>query len=535
MQKVIYYFFFLCGIAFCGFFAFLVFFYFFDYDYFISQLLPFTSSNQQVHKLKNQILTPYKFQILRLLLFLMLSILITLLYFFYKFKQKILKIIDLRVDDYNQAKSQFKLLLKRLTRTQSLLLFIFLFFLLFVRGYWALKYPLTYDEIYIWEELVTRGLLVSVSYYPIHGNHILQTILVNSISFLDPVWALRLPSILSSFLLDFILWSYLYHKSKNFISAIIIVILFNLLYVNWIHSFLGRGYQLELLLALIIFIFYEKRWIEKFFYELVFLQILLLYTLPSGIFFLVPLWLFEWINFRCKYFVFNTLFTILGAMILYLPIVFFLNSESLFSGAYYQKIDWHEKMKFFNQIWQLPDIWNLSYILGLFFSILTFIYLKIQWKSWHKIFFLYLLLTILLGIITSFPAKAFMPLSFIIPLILIEMKLPKIFFIVLISFEIFLYISNIQEFEYQFKKHFDANLFAKNVFKLYPYSLKMNVRLNPNDLSDLYFLNLKHIYHNHQQRIELNENSNFILESVNIYSKGKVILQDNNMKLIRID
>lgn len=535
MQKVIYYFFFFCVIAFCGFFAFFIFFYFFDYDYLISQLLPFTSSNQQVNKLKNQILTPYKFQILRLLLFLILSILIAFLYFFYKFKQKVLKIIDLRIDFYNETKLLFKSLCKKLTRTQILFLFIFLLFLLFVRSYWALQYPLTYDEIYIWEEFVSRGLLVSMSYYPIHGNHVFQTILVNIISFLEPIWALRLPSILSSFLLDFILWSYLYHKSKNFFSSIIIVILFNFLYVNWIHSFLGRGYQLELLLALIIMIFYEKRWIEKFFYELVFLQILLIYTLPSGIFFLVSLWWFEWFSFKNKYLIYNILFTISFAFILYLPILFFLNIEVLFSGAYYQKIDFYEKMKFFNQIWQFPDIWNFSYIMGLFFSILTLIYLKIQWKSWHKIFFFYLLIAILLGIITSFPAKAFMPLSFILPLILIEMKLPKILFIVLILVEIFLYMSNIQEFEFQFQKHFDANAFAKKVYQKYPQSPALKIQLRPNDLSDLYFLNLKHVYHNHQQRIELNENSKFILENINIARKGKVMLQDNNMKLVWID
>ncbi len=502
-----------------------------NYETLISFLLPYTQSEHQIEKLKNQILTPYKFEILKYLLSIFFATVFLFFIWIYNIRSKLIFQIEVQWKIYQNLIQKVFNLLNHLKNAQKWTLCITFLTFTSLRIYFVFQYSLTYDEIYIWEEFVQRGFFVIISYYPIHGNHILQTLISLIFSFLEPIWALRLPSIFFAFCLDFLLFIWLYYKSQNFTKSLLAILLFGLLYVNFIHSFLGRGYQLGMLLSWIIFVFYERRWNTKFFYETIILQILLLYTLPSGLFFLIPFWI---LNYKQKLLK-TIILTGFGSSILYLPIFLFLNPKDLLSGAYYQKNTWNYQLKFFNQIWQFPDFWNIHYSVGLFITIFFFIILIRKWNFESKIFSIYLMMIISFGLLTSFPAKAFMPLSFLFPILFLWVELPKRHFLTLgigILTSLILIYSNKKEFETQFKNHFSAYEFAKQIYKIYPKNLSIQIELSPLNETDAYYLCLKHIYHQQELKVDLDAKSSIVLESIKLNSYGKIILKDENMKIV---
>lgn len=519
-------------------FFFLFFSLFKNYDALIQFLSPYLNSEQQLYKLKNHFLTPYRFEILRIFVPFVLLMLLISNWAIYKNRLKIITYLNNQILKYQLLTKQVYHLFQTLTQTQILILITIIFIINGLRFFWSLKYPLTYDELYIWEEFVQRGFLVSASYYPIHGNHIFQTLLVNFFSFLEPTYALRLPTVLFAFLMDICIWIYFYYRTKSFYSSLTILLIIDFFYVNWIHSFMGRGYQLGLLLSWIILIFYERKWISSFFYELILLQVLLIYTLPSGLFFLIPFWTLYWFEER-KTTVINVLWTCILTTFLYTPVLFFLNYQSLFSGAYYHSLSIHEKLIFFNQIWQFPDIWHIPTFIGIILSLIFMIFTFQQKKFIYTVFFLYLLLTTLIGLFTSFPAKAFMPLTFLIGFLIISIHFNSLKFVILTIVIALLYISNIQEFENQFQKHFEAHRFALEVYRQLPFNLKLKLNLSPYDDSDLYFLNLKHVYRKNGNSITIENHpqNNLILVSnqlpINKKINGKILHKDSNMQLIK--
>ncbi len=507
--------------------------FFYDYSTFIDYLTPLTQTEQQLFKLKNIYLTPQKFQILRVLGYLFWGILAIVGLVIYKnqssFKQK----IQYKFNLYTELFSYLKVFFQNLTLNQQYILLCFLLFLTCTRLFNLVYFPLTYDEIYIWEEFVRRGFWVIIAYYPIHGNHVLHTLIVNFFSFLGPIPALRLPSTIASLFLDLLILTWVFHKTQKLYLSIFAILILNLMYVNWIHSFLGRGYALAMTLCFAIWVFYEKNWIQKFFYELIVLQILALYTLPSTLFFLIPLWILTF-QYDFKLLRANLFLTVFGAFIVYLPILIFLNPTNIFQGAYYQHVSYNEKMIFFNQIWQIPDFWNMPFwIGGIFICSLLGLILKKDFGA--RFWGIYSIIAVLIGLNTSFPAKAFMPLSFIIPYLLSQFTLKIKWFAGLVSiFAVpFLLFSNYKEFTTQFQVHFQAYRFAHAIYKQYPHHLKLRLNLSALDYTDLYYLNLKHVYHERGYDCSIDSLSNLQLILSKDFQNGTIIYQDQNVKIIQ--
>ena len=502
-----------------------------DYENLVSHLKPFTTPHQ-LTKLKTIYLTSQKFNTLKIIIDFLLSIGVFLGIFLWIKQNPIEKKIVYKIRHYYELLLKTKEWVNYLPSIEKSIFFLVIIGFFVMRFFLAMIYPLTYDEMYIWEEFVSKGILVSISYYPIHGNHIFQTLLVKFFSFLEPVWALRLPSILASSLLDFFIFIYVYSKSNDFKKSILSVILFGLLYVNWLHSFLGRGYSIGLLFSFLILIIYEKNITKKFFWELVILQTLFLYTLPSAIFFLLPFWILEIKNgFNILK---NLIFTFFFTTLLYAPVLFFLHSHQLLNSAYYQENNFYSKLYFFNQLWQFPEFWNLPIAVGILIYVIFSIGLLIKKSYLGNFFLIYLNLSAAIGLLSSFPAKGFMPLSFLILYFIVystwtNQKAIGLIFPLITGFLLF---SNIKEFEKIFKKHFQAHQFAKIIHSKFKQELHLSVVLSPYDDSDLYFLALKHEYHKNRNKIHVDKESKLVLATIFTKINGNVVHKDENAQLV---
>ncbi|UOQ82971.1 hypothetical protein [Hymenobacter sp. 5414T-23] len=121
---------------------------------------------------------------------------------------------------------------------------LFLFIVLLGMLLYQVKYlPLGYDEIWTWLNFASRGILVSIAYYPAPNNHILYSVLSSITFYLDSgVVGLRLPSFLAALVLFWILLIVLYRLFKSNYVAVIGVCLFFSFYMIDYYSMNARGY-----------------------------------------------------------------------------------------------------------------------------------------------------------------------------------------------------------------------------------------------------------------------------------------------------
>lgn len=139
----------------------------------------------------------------------------------------------------------------RCTRFQKNALLLSLGFIAISRICYSTLFALQYDEAFAYIYLIEPGTLVSITYYPGPNNHILFSVIASVFdSFLPTIIALRLPSVLSSLLLWFLLWDWFYSKIRFDWALLLASTLLFLPAVN-LYSVMGRGYCLQLLFALI--------------------------------------------------------------------------------------------------------------------------------------------------------------------------------------------------------------------------------------------------------------------------------------------
>lgn len=139
----------------------------------------------------------------------------------------------------------------RCTRLQKNALLLSLGFMAASRVYYSMLFALQYDEAFAYIHLIKPGTLVSITYYPGPNNHILFSAIASVLdSFLPAIIALRFPSILSSLLLWFLLWDWFYSRIR-FEWALLLASTLLFLPATNLYSMMGRGYCLQLLLALI--------------------------------------------------------------------------------------------------------------------------------------------------------------------------------------------------------------------------------------------------------------------------------------------
>ena len=109
------------------------------------------------------------------------------------------------------------------------------------------------DEACSYLHFVREGVFLTITSYPVPNNHILFNAicaLLARLSFLPPVWVMRLPSMAAS-LLDYYLIFCLFKRWGDFRRAIVVVAGVAFVHILSYYSVQGRGYQLQLLFIVV--------------------------------------------------------------------------------------------------------------------------------------------------------------------------------------------------------------------------------------------------------------------------------------------
>lgn len=109
------------------------------------------------------------------------------------------------------------------------------------------------DEACSYLHFVRGGVLLTITSYPVPNNHILFNAicaLLARLSFLPPVWVMRLPSVAAS-LLDYYLIFCVFKRWGDFRRAMVVVAGVAFVHMLSYYSVQGRGYQLQLLFIVV--------------------------------------------------------------------------------------------------------------------------------------------------------------------------------------------------------------------------------------------------------------------------------------------
>lgn len=137
--------------------------------------------------------------------------------------------------------------------SQKIVLAISFMGLLASRLYYSAMFTLQYDEAFTYIHLVSKGVFTSAIYYPGPNNHVFFSELAAILhTGLPTLVALRLPSIVASLAIWFLLWQWLYTHTR-FGWAWLLATL-GMFIPSWaVYSVAGRGYSLQLLFILLVF------------------------------------------------------------------------------------------------------------------------------------------------------------------------------------------------------------------------------------------------------------------------------------------
>lgn len=357
-----------------------------------------------------------------------------------------------------------------------------------IRLWWMWYYPLSYDEVFIWERFVKRGLGVCVSYYPIHGNHLLQTLTTYILSFMGAWAALRLPSLIITMAMDALVFLYFYRRSSSLKISLIGTLCVVMAYVVWIHGLMGRGYAWGMFFCVTAFVMYRSTYFIRMQAEWILCNVLALYALPSSLFFLVLLHIANVLKGNTRKAIISVFAVGFLSFLLYLPILLMNDFNDLFSGAYYQGMN--DFIAYCDALFQIPLWWGLKGIGVVLTTIAVWLFLYM--RAWIALG--YLVFAIIIGATTAFPAKGFMPLIFFFVETAVHAgiiaRVSPWFAVGLL----FLLWSHKIEYEQVFGKHHAAYTFAFKVKARLPNLDGLMFDLSPDDDSDMYVLMLEHAY-----------------------------------------
>jgi len=183
---------------------------------------------------------------LLLLFFLIIIILLILIPIIIKKNYSIIRF------HFNTLISNNKIFLSNILNSKIYLLFIIPLLLNF---YLVISLPITYDEAWTYNNFISKGFLVSISYYPMPNNHVLYSLIasiVNLFSNTNSIVISRLVSSLFYFLSIFIFSKILFSRKEKFLNLHYLVLsLAPLTLITLYQSSLARGYSLLLFLFLI--------------------------------------------------------------------------------------------------------------------------------------------------------------------------------------------------------------------------------------------------------------------------------------------
>ena len=299
---------------------------------FIIQLINEQKYSEKIYK----IVTVNKFHYLQLFLLLVVFLLSILLYFF--------NLVYSYIKEY--ARDLF-LSIKRIIyyAVHTELKYVLIIPIL-ASIYFAINLPVFYDEAWTYINFTSKGILVSLSYYPAPNNHMLNSVISNftkHIFILSPLLRLRLSSIIATVLVWIVAFYFLLkYYNKN--TALLVVALASMMSINIDSSYMARGYaMLNLFFITTLLASFNiikensqnKQWIW--------------FAISSILgFFTIPSFLYPFLTLNLLIFIFNpkgilkqfisNIFILIGIAILYLPLIIVNGLEALINNQYISEV-----------------------------------------------------------------------------------------------------------------------------------------------------------------------------------------------------
>lgn len=476
----------------------------FSYSEVLTMMIKWTGKPDKLEKLKTVYLPESRFNQIQILASLLPLGILPLIVFFYQnrkslhvFEQNLFKNVGLVLQWIPQN-------IKLLSAEQKKLLFLWLILISVIRMILVFVVPFTYDESYVWLEMVNKGPLVSAFYYPIHGNHLFQTVYSSFLHFIypEPWFSMRLMSVIFSGMAGLLWFLWVYHKHG--VSAAWLSLWFlDLSYVNGLHSFMGRGYIPGLFFAILILIIWDV-WVRRaiFFFGVFFacIAVLGIWTLPSFIFWVAPLLLaWAWYHKQEWQQIPVVLFIIAVGTVLWYGPVYLLNQSVLLQTAYYQSNEtvFLRLQRLWLECFQIPLWLFSSWQLPVFFLLLMAGIQKMRalHPALSTVFFLYIALITFIGMYSQVwvPGKGFLPVSLLMGLgfyyVIHEMIPPNplnsAFFLITATL-----FAGYREFNEQFGSQLEASAFAQDFWKNRS-KAHWYFELNPENESDMFHVFIK--------------------------------------------
>ncbi|MFL5731174.1 MAG: hypothetical protein ACJ75J_16925, partial [Cytophagaceae bacterium] len=259
-----------------------VFLWMYSYDDFTVLLANSAGVPERVAQFRNSLLTPEKFQILRIS-FSIITFIYAVLIIFVRLSSISLFLEEAAKDGRLVFQNIGKEILS-LSLYERMIAGVIFFAVIIFHLLYFFNFPIFVDEAFTYVYFVSKGFLTSASYYPGPNNHVFYSELcVLTDLFTDNSFLiLRLPSFLFSVIL-MVLFFFVVRKYTEFYTAGLSTVLFSLSEQVNFYSGQGRGYVLLLLLVLIsMYSLGQVLFHDRKFYFLLFIKAAFLgfYTMP---------------------------------------------------------------------------------------------------------------------------------------------------------------------------------------------------------------------------------------------------------------
>ncbi len=324
---------------------------FVDYSTFCNFILSVTGAVEREKQLKEVFLPIDRFVTYKYCISGVLTLFIFLCIYLLKQVKSICKYLILIASIVKQETNGWSNFFISLSVTERVVLSGIIFAGWFSSVYFLNIIPVTIDEALTYLFCTRYSILASCSYYAIPNNHILFSILTNFTSILpfDPLVNLRIPNIFIVVFTNILFFRYSL-KFFNRGVAFICLTLFEFTFMNFFYSFQARGYEIVLLVSLIVFycitvITETKTTTGKHFFYYSLASIVWFYTMPSflypftaatffGYYFLLSRKQFP----SLKKLVLSNLITVFCVGILYSPVIIISGIKSIIANPYSKPI-----------------------------------------------------------------------------------------------------------------------------------------------------------------------------------------------------
>jgi hypothetical protein len=283
--------------------------FYFSYDQLVNAILNSFNMQDKILQFKASFFTPVKFLLLKSFI-----LLFTLIIFIIVRKAKEEKILLYAKNIYKgigETLLKVKKLFMELPLLQKIVLALVFTVIIACRIFYFYKFPLFTDEAFSYVYFVSRGFLVSATYYPGPNNHVFYSELctLTNLFFDDPLLVMRLPSFFVSIVLSFLLFISV-KKYYGFLTALFTLVLFSLSENINFYSIQGRGYILLILLILLSGLTLVKYLFDR---KEIYLFLFIIFSALG--FYTIPIFLYPFLSFAA----FTLLFLIKQKQLQYMP------------------------------------------------------------------------------------------------------------------------------------------------------------------------------------------------------------------------